>query len=117
MVTKQQRIERTNTLLKFLGIVNQKNLPLSQVNVSNDLDWLHRQETTLHRLSEYSCNCGLSPAQERKEANIENKVTALLEMYGITVRFNGDPRGGAIRMILPDHTSNGWDGETWGICW
>ena len=117
MTTKQQRIERTNTLLKFLGIVSQKNLPLTQAQVSNDLDWLHRQETTLHRLAEDACNYGLSPSQEKKEARIENKVTDLLSLYGITVKFNGDPRGGAIRMLLPDHSSNGWDGETWGIYW
>jgi hypothetical protein len=53
----------------------------------------------------------------KKEVRIQGKVRALLEPLGIGVQFNGDPRGGAIRMLLPDHTSNGWDGETWGIYW
>lgn len=117
MTTKQQREEYTNTLLKFLHIVNEKNLPLTQSQVSCDLEWLHRQETTLHRLAEVACNRDMTKREERKEERIEQQVIALLTQYGIDVRFNGDPRGSAIRMILPGKESNNWDHETWGIYW
>jgi len=102
------------------------------------LDKLHRSEVTLHRINENECNGHPKTVIEyrngkmyqysvenekwrdqdlKKELSIQNKVRTLLEPYHIEVRFNGDPRGGAIRMLLPDHTSNGWDNETWGIYW
>ena len=102
------------------------------------LDRLHRYETTLQRINENDCNGHPRMKTEyrdgkmyrfevedekweardrKKEASIQNRAIELLKPYGIEVRFNGDPRGGAIRMLLPDHTSNGWDGETWGIYW
>jgi hypothetical protein len=99
---------------------------------------LQRYETTLQRINENDCNGHPRMKTEcrdgkmyrfevedqkwaerdaKKEKSIREKVTALLKPYNIEVRFNGDPRGGAIRMLLPDHSSNGWDGETWGIYW
>jgi hypothetical protein len=102
------------------------------------LNRLHRYETTLQRINENDCNGHPRMKTEcrdgkmyrfevedqkwaerdaKKEKSIREKVTALLKPYNIEVRFNGDPRGGAIRMLLPDHSSNGWDGETWGIYW
>jgi hypothetical protein len=102
------------------------------------LDKLHRYETTLHRISENQCNGHPRMITEirdgkmyryqvedqkwverdaKKEEVIEKKVVDLLQQYNIEVRFNGDPRGGAIRMLLPDHTSNNWDNESWGIYW
>ena len=118
MVTKAQKIERKITLLKLLGKVSEHNLPLDQARVSSDLDWLHRQESTLHRLAEKQCNDERwGEKDERKRDAIEERVTKVLSLYHIPVRFNNDPRGGAIRMILGDHISNNWDGETWGIYW
>ena len=102
------------------------------------LNSLHRYEVTLHRINENDCNghprlkieyrdgkmyqydiedLEWAARDERKEKSIQKKVIDLLKPYNIEVRFNGDPRGGAIRMLLPDHTSNGWDNETWGIYW
>lgn len=102
------------------------------------LDRLHRYETTLQRINENDCNGHPRMKTEyrdgkmyrfevedekwaardaKKEKSIQEKVIALLKPYNIEVQFNGDPRGGAIRMLLPDHSSNGWDGETWGIYW
>ena len=118
MATKAQRIERTNTLLKLLGKVSEWNLPLDQTRVSSDIDWLHRQELTLHRLSENQCNSeSWGIKDEKKREAIKERVRTLLELYHIPVQFNNDPRGGSIRMILGDHISNNWDGETWGIYW
>jgi hypothetical protein len=117
MPTTQQREEYTNTLLKFLGKVNEWNLPYTQSKVAEDLNWLHRQEATLHRLAEKQCNEGLTESDERRVDNIEKFVTDALALYHIPVRFNHDPRGGSIRMIMGERISNNWDGETWGIYW
>lgn len=108
------------------------------INTTAILTRLHRYETTLQRINENDCNGHPRMTTEyrdgkmyryevedekwaardaKKEASIQKKVVDLLSPYGIKVKFNGDPRGGAIRMLLPDHTSNGWDGETWGIYW
>jgi len=108
------------------------------MNITKILDYLHRCETTLQRINENDCNGHPRMKTEyrdgkmyrfevedekwaardaKKEKSIQEKVIALLKPYNIGVQFNGDPRGGAIRMLLPDHTSNGWDGETWGIYW
>ena len=102
------------------------------------LDKLHRYETTLHRISENQCNGHPRTITEirdgkmyryevedqkwaerdaKKEESIQNKVIELCKQYDIEVKFNGDPRGGAIRMLLPDHTSNNWDQESWGVYW
>jgi len=102
------------------------------------LDKLHRYETTLHRISENQCNGHPRTITEirdgkmyryevedqkwaerdaKKEESIQNKVIELCKQYDIEVKFNGDPRGGAIRMLLPDHTSNNWDNESWGVYW
>ena len=109
-----------------------------EMPVRTVLDKLHRYETTLSRINENDCN-GHPRMQteyrdgktyqfavedqkwkeldEKKEKSIHGKVIELLKPYNIAVQFNGDPRGGAIRMKLPDNTSNNWDGETWGIYW
>ena len=102
------------------------------------LNKLHRYEATLSRINENDCNghprtkieyrdgkkyeyaiedIAWKERDAKKEISIQKKVRALLEPLGIVVKFNGDPRGGSIRMLLPDNTSNGWDGETWGIYW
>lgn len=97
-----------------------------------DLDMLHRWESGLHSLDEKLCN-GFQDRRgdwdekateqaERRVGSIEHKVTALVESHGLTVEFNGDPRGGAIRLHIPPDAEghrryNSWDGETWGIYW
>ena len=85
------------------------------------LNRLHRYETTLHTISEKWCNDEMSIKEElrisRKEENTEKKVREIAEKLGFSVSFNGDPRGGAIRFVLPSGRSNNWDGTTWGIYW
>lgn len=108
------------------------------MDITGILNKLHRYETTLQRINENDCNGHPRMKTEyrdgkmyrfevederweardrKKETSIQKRAVDLLKPYGIEVRFNGDPRGGAIRMLLPDHSSNGWDGETWGIYW
>ena len=121
MTTKQQREDRTKTLLRISRHARAKGFDLSVLQLGDICDLLHRHEATLHRIAEMICSVEMTPGKENKldlKVNrIEDRVRALLQPYGIDVRFNGDPRGGAIRMIMPDHESNNLDGETWGIYW
>jgi hypothetical protein len=135
--TKKQVEEYQRIESKFLDLFYQyPTVTGTEIRVL--LDKLHRYETTLHRISENECNghptskleyrdgkmyrydvedLEWSARDAKKEISIQNKVIDLLKPYKIEVRFNGDPRGGAIRMLLPDHTSNNWDQDTWGIYW
>ena len=90
---------------------------LISLQIKGVMDSLHRYETTLHRLAEQDCNYGLTEKEEKKETNIKKKVEAIAFQLGFEVKFNGDPRGGAIRLLIPSGKSNNLDGETWGIYW
>ena len=134
MSTKQQKNERQRLHNKIREVVP----ALGYDGTVALLDQLHRYEATLSRINDNDANGHPRPVVEvrdgkryeysvedtewaardaKKEVRIQGNVRALLEPLGIAVQFNGDPRGGAIRMLLPDHTSNGWDGGTWGIYW
>jgi hypothetical protein len=102
-----------------------------------DLAQLHRWESTLNRLNENECNgwptwyngrmiLGWNQEQADKEQamaeRIQARVTRFVESRGLTVNFNGDPRGCAIRLLLPadengHRVHNSWDGESWVIDW
>ena len=85
------------------------------------LNKLHRYESALHTIYERWCCEEMTDntvkAVEKREHNIEEKVREIADRLGFKVTFNGDPRGGAIRFILPSGRSNEWDQETWGIYW
>lgn len=134
MTTKQQAMEYGRIFGKFREMFPQ----LGYDGTVALLAKLHRYEATLQRINENDCNGhprmkteyrdgkmyrfevedqAWAARDAKKEASIQKKVVELLGQLGIKVQFNGDPRGGAIRMLLPDGSSNGWDGETWGIYW
>jgi len=136
-MNKQQIEEYQRIESKFLDLFYQYP-KITGTEIRTLLDKLHRYEKTLHRISENECNghprskieyrdgkmyrydvedIEWAERDAKKEVSIQNKVRELLKPYNLEVRFNGDPRGGSIRMLLPDHTSNGWDNETWGIYW
>jgi len=136
-MNKQQIEEYQRIESKFLNLFYQYP-KITGTEIRTLLDKLHRYEKTLHRINENDCNghprskieyrdgkmyrydiedIEWANRDAKKEVSIQNKVRELLKPYNIEVRFNGDPRGGAIRMLLPDQSSNGWDNETWGIYW
>ena len=71
----------------------------------------------LQRYAETGCNYQLTPAQETRIANLEKRVKAICGGWGVGVKFNGDPRGYVVRLMLPDESYNTWGGkdEGWGI--
>jgi hypothetical protein len=77
------------------------------------LPMLRRCEMQLNKLNEVECSGDLSPAQLRTRTAYQREAKRDAKELGCSVRFNGDPRGAAIRLLLPDGRSNNWDGETW----
>ena len=117
MATKQQREELMRTFARFnfecpLMCNNGNAGALIEI-----LEKLHHYETTLHRLAETACNRELSEQEQKQESAVKENVRAIAELLNFKVQFNGDPRGGAIRFVLPSGASNNFDGETWGIYW
>jgi len=121
MTTKKQWKERQDTIATFIQESQRAGSMLSVRDIEDLCDKLHRYETTLHWISEVQCSVEMTEKQEQrlsqKEDRIMQKVRDIAELLKFKVQFNGDPRGGAIRFILPSGRSNGWDGETWGIYW
>jgi hypothetical protein len=85
------------------------------------LRMLHRHESTLHRIADKFCSVRMTERENRmtkeKQQRTEDKVRELAGELGFKVEFNDDPRGKAIRFILPSGEYNNWDGRTWGINW
>ncbi len=117
MATQKQARDRDETIAQFAMQANYHGVPGTVEDHSKVVDWLHRQESTLHRLAELACDRELTRQEQDKNDRIEARVVDLLTLYQIPVRFEGDPRGGTIRMYFVSGASNNWGGEDWGIYW
>lgn len=80
---------------------------------SDRLFALLKAARSLHSLAEAECNYTLSKWQETRKQNLQVRVREILETVGYTgqVRFNGDPRGAAVKIDLPTKRSNNWGGD------
>lgn len=116
-MNKKQWQERQDTITCFISEAQHAGSMCSVKDVEQFCDLLHRYETTLHRLAEYACNSEFSRRQEIEEQRTKKRVSDIAKLLRFKVQFNGDPRGGSIRFVLPSGRSNGWDQETWGIYW
>ena len=78
---------------------------------------LKHMANRLHRYAEAACNYGLTEQQEKRVASLEKRVAKLCQDMGLTVKFNGDPRGYAVKVQLPSGRYNTWGGaeDGWGI--
>jgi hypothetical protein len=75
---------------------------------------LMRAARRMHRINEHQCNGGTErqmQACDEASARIQGRVARLLEPYGITAVWQGDPRGAALRLVLPrTKRTNGSEG-------
>ena len=92
---------------------------LSKINENEANGWpRERVERRDGQLFRYNVqDAAWQERDQRREKALQVKVGDIADKYGFGCQFNGDPRGGAIRFILPSGASNGWDGKTWGIYW
>ena len=118
MATREQVREMMKTFAQF----NHECPKFGNANELIDiLEKLGTYVRVLQRINENACN-GYSnqfaeQVDEDKTRKVTKKVQDIADVLGFKVQFNGDPRGGAIRFVLPSGASNGWDNETWGIYW
>lgn len=129
MTNEKQLREFTNTFIHFnrQGKMFGEAFGAREQQIIKDLFELRKLETQLSAIylrqtNGYSNDSGqYDKKKEARDQKRERKITALVEdiiaPYGFNVRFNGDPRGGAIRILLPDGRSNNMGGEDWGIYW
>lgn len=71
----------------------------------------------LHKYAETACNFSLTDRQEKRVDALEKRAIAHAAALGVTLKFNGDPRGYAVKVMLPNGDYNTWGGkeEGWGI--
>lgn len=120
MTAKQERMELMRTFARFnfeCPMITNGGNAGTLIEVLEKLRSFEKELSGIYarRCDEYE------PARAQSDLNrllkIQGEVRAIADLLGFKVQFNDDPRGGAIRFILPSGASNGWDGETWGIYW
>ena len=93
------------------------------LNEQEILSRIHRLAVTYTRIQELWCNEEMSERRtaylQRREAQIENRIKAhAAKLPGVTVvKFDGDPRGYVVKLMLASGHYNTWGGteEGWGI--
>ena len=51
---------------------------------------------------------------EKREAQLEARMSKLAESIGLRIAFGGDPRGYTVKLFLPSGTYNTWGGKESG---
>lgn len=114
--TEKARSAFRETLVRefyYEPIKNTGNAALSIGEVNRIADLILRQGTTYCRLQEDSCNVEMNDRQlarhEKKEQQVEARVTALAKKLGCVPDFQGDPRGHTIKLVVPSGKYGDWD--------
>ena len=100
---------------EFARIMTQERGSLVQ---EEDLAELIRLAGALQRINEADCNDGGNPKRASREKALQNKVLGIVETgWAFDVKFNGDPRGYAVKILLPSGRYNTMGGreEGWGV--
>lgn len=113
-MNKQSQSNYASTLNLFLHDSTEIKNPVIMADI---LFSLHRCEISLNRYYTIECERGLSESENKRMQSIENKVKVFASKLGFDYRLNSDPRGCAIRFLLPSKKYNSWDGETWSLNW
>lgn len=89
-----------------------KRTPLEAAQDATELCQIAR---SLGRLNEVACSSGLSQRQQKRLAYLDEQVNATLKRAGLSLNhLNGDPRGYAVYINLPDGYSNSFGGREHG---
>jgi hypothetical protein len=116
-MTNDQRLQYAGTLKRLF--VDLPNVPID--DIGDAVEILGTLEVRFRRLHERQCNGYRNDADEAKDDRLEKRLrqglARVCATLGLQARINGDPRGCAIRLLLPSGRSNSMDGETWIISW
>lgn len=66
------------------------------------------------RLAEAACNRELTKREDRIDTEMDERVVAIGKALGLNAYRQGDPRGWTIRVEVPKHLADCWDGLTTG---
>lgn len=80
----------------------------------SDLQRLLRMAATVQRLAETACNRELTVAEIRKDEKVQMDIIALCVSFDAEAKFQGDPRGCCVKVVVTDGYTNDWGRE--GIC-
>jgi hypothetical protein len=100
------------TILAAYIATTGKRIPLEAAQDATELCQIAR---SLRQLSEIACNSGLSRRQQKRLDRLDEQVKTVLERAGLRLNhLNGDPRGYAVYIDLPDGYSNAFGGREHG---
>lgn len=74
-----------------------------------------------HRLAEIACNRSLTEGEENEDTGIETKIRTLVAKLPlvdgkqIKPRFQGDPRGATVALVMPDGRYDSFGGKECGL--
>ena len=68
---------------------------------------LQKISRQLRRLSECSCNYGLTDRQEKREENLINKAQEITKEFNLKIFHQGDPRGCALYLVSEEEFNKG----------
>jgi hypothetical protein len=106
-----REVEQETILSAYIATIG-KRTPLEAAHDATELCSLAR---SLHRLNEAACNYGLTDRQGTRALSLEKSIRSALERAGLALNhFNGDPRGYAVYIDLPDGSYNTLGGREHG---
>ena len=106
---------RHTEIIEFLSQMH------ANFGVNTDVDAAAKKLITLatraQRYNVLRCKVELTPRQESNAASLDDQVEAIGASLHTTIRTNGDPRGYAFKILLPNGAYNTWGGKEhgWGI--
>ena|SRR5215471_3430341 len=69
----------------------------------------------LHHYNETACCRDLTGAEHLKLCDLTREAESIAKRLKVGVRYNADPRGCALKLLLPSGAANCWDGESYGV--
>ena len=113
-MNKQEQTNYATTLNLFLHDSTEIKNPVIMADI---LFELHKCESSLNRYYTILCERDITESENKRMESIERKIKFLSARLGFDYHLNHDPRGYAIRFLLPSKRYNSWDGETWALNW
>lgn len=75
-----------------------------------------RNASTIQRISVNECNRELTPGERKQDEACQRRIMEACQPWGILPRFNGDPRGCCVKLLLPSGRWNSFGGAEDGYC-
>lgn len=107
MTMREETLEFAIIMARHLPAVNHSYL-------RDTLNELMSCSTHAKRYAEYVCNRGLTDREEQADQRNDDRIRYLARSIGCGVEISGDPRGCAVKLVLPDGYTNDFAHE--GVC-